>query len=253
MRHPIRKLFLLLALGASLVPALADQIQVAVAANFTQPLQKIAPGFEQATGHKIVATFGSTGKFYAQIRNGAPFEVLLAADEEIPLKLEQEGAAVAGSRFTYARGKLVLWSAKPGAVDDKGEVLKKGAFDHLALPNPKLAPYGAAGLQVMQALGVQDALQTKIVQAENITQSYQFIASGNALLGFVSLSQVIKGGKIAEGSGWIVPANLYRPILQDAVLLEKGRAKPAAQALLAYLKSEPARAVIQSFGYELGK
>ncbi len=253
MRRTIRQMFLLLGLGASLGSARADEVQLAVAANFTQPLQKLAPGFAQATGHKIVATFGATGKFYAQIRNGAPFEVLLAADEEIPLRLEQEGAAVAGSRFTYARGKLVLWSARPGAVDDKGEVLKKGAFDHLALANPKLAPYGAAALQTMQALEVRDALQAKIVQAENISQAYQFTASGNALLGFVSLSQVVKDGKINEGSGWIVPANLYRPILQDAVLLEKGRGKPAALALLSYLRSAPARAVIQSFGYELGK
>jgi len=253
MQHPIRKFFLLLVSAIALTPALADEIQVAVAANFTQPLQKIAAGFEQATGHKIVATFGSTGQFYAQIKNGAPFEILLAADEATPARLEQEGAAVAGSRFTYARGKLVLWSAKPGVADDGGAVLKKGAFEHLALANPKLAPYGAAALQTMQALGIQEALQPKIVQAENITQAYQFAASGNALLAFVSLSQVYKDGKIAEGSGWIVPANLYRPILQDAVLLEKGRSKPAAEALLKYLKSEPARAVIQSFGYELGK
>lgn len=247
------QLIALLGLSAAMAAASAGEVQVAAAANFTQPLQKLAPGFELATGHKIVAAFGSTGQFYAQIRNGAPFEVLLAADEAIPARLEQEGAAVGGTRFTYARGKLVLWSAKPGVVDDRGEVLKKGVFDHLALANPKLAPYGAAALQAMQALGVRDALQTRIVQAENINQAYQFAASGNALLGFVALSQVYQDGKIAAGSGWIVPAHLYRPILQDAVLLEKGRAKPAALALLRYLRSAPARAVIESFGYELGQ
>lgn len=253
MQHPIRKFLLLLVSAIALTPARADEVQVAVAANFTQALQKIASAFEQSSGHKIVASYGSTRQFYAQIKNGAPFEVLLAADEATPARLEQEGAAVAGSRFTYARGKLVLWSAKPGVVDDSGALLKKGAFEHLALANPKLAPYGAAALQTMQALGIQEVLRPKIVQAESITQAYQFAASGNALLAFVSLSQVYKDGKIAEGSGWIVPGNLYRPILQDAVLLEKGRSKPAALALLNYLKSEPARAVIQSFGYELGK
>lgn len=247
------QLIALLGLSTAMTAASAGEVQVATAANFTQPLQKIAAGFEQATGHKIVAAFGSTGQFYAQIRNGAPFEVLLAADEATPARLEQEGAAVGGTRFTYARGKLVLWSAKPGVVDDKGEVLKKGAFDHLALANPKLAPYGAAALQAMQVLGVRDALQPRIVQAENINQAYQFAASGNALLAFVSLSQVVQDGKIAAGSGWIVPSNLYRPILQDAVLLEKGRGKPAALALLRYLRSAPARSVIESFGYELGQ
>lgn len=245
------QLIALLGLSAAMAAASAAEVQVAAAANFTQPLQKLAPGFELATGHRLVAAFGSTGQFYAQIKNGAPFEVLLAADEAIPARLEQEGAAVGGTRFTYARGKLVLWSAKPGVVDDRGEVLKKGVFDHLALANPKLAPYGAAALQTMQALGVRDALQTRIVQAENINQAYQFAASGNAELGFVALSQVYQDGKITAGSGWIVPAHLYRPILQDAVLLEKGRAKPAAEALLRYLRSAPARAVIQSFGYEL--
>lgn len=247
------QLIALLGLSAAMTAASADEVQVAAAANFTQPLLKIVAGFEQTTGHRIVATFGSSGQFYAQIKNGAPFEVLLAADQEIPARLEQEGAAVAGTRFTYARGKLVLWSARPGVVDDSGEVLKKGVFDHLALANPKLAPYGAAALQTMQALGVRDALQPKIVQAENITQAYQFAASGNALLAFVALSQVVRDGRIADGSGWIVPAHLYRPILQDAVLLEKGRGKPAALALLRYLRSAPARAAIQSFGYELGK
>ena len=241
---------LLLALMGAASQAQADDVSVAVAANFTAPMQQIAAAFEKETGHKVVASYGSTGKFYAQIKNGAPFELLLAADDETPAKLIKENAAVAGSQFTYAIGKLVLWSAKSAVVDAKGEVLKKGGFDHLALANPKLAPYGAAGVEVMKALGAYNALQPKIVSAENITQAYQFVNSGNALLGFVALSQVLKDGKI-DGSAWLVPAHLYAPIRQDVVVLEKGRGKPAAQALANYLKGDKAKAVIKSFGYEL--
>ncbi len=241
---------LLLALMGAATQAQADEVSVAVAANFTAPMQQIAADFEKASGHKIVASYGSTGKFYAQIKNGAPFELLLAADDETPARLIKENAAVAGSQFTYAIGKLVLWSAKSAVVDDKGEVLKKGGFDHISLANPKLAPYGAAGVEVMKALGVYDALQPKIVSAENITQAYQFVSSGNALLGFVALSQVLKDGKI-DGSAWIVPAHLYAPIRQDVVMLEKGRGKPAAEALAKYLKGDKAKAVIKSFGYGL--
>jgi molybdate transport system substrate-binding protein len=228
----------------------ADEIQVAVAANFTAPMQKIAADFEKDTGHKAQLAFGSTGKFYAQIKNGAPFEILLAADDETPTKLGKENAAVPASQFTYAIGKLVLWSAKPAIVDANGEVLKKGGFNHIAVANPKLAPYGAAAMETMKALGVADALQPKIVTAENIAQTYQFISSGNALLGFVALSQVLKDGKI-EGSAWIVSAKLYQPIRQDAIILEKGKGKPAAEALMKYLKGDKARAVIKSYGYEL--
>ena len=228
--------------------AQADEVSVAVAANFTAPMQKIAAAFEKETGHKVVASFGSTGKFYAQIKNGAPFELLLAADDETPAKLVKEGAAITGSQFTYAIGKLVLWSPKPGVVDGAGEVLKKGVFEHLALANPKLAPYGAAGIDTMKALGVYAAIEPKVVMAENITQAYQFVSSGNAQLGFVALSQVLKDDKI-DGSAWLVPANLYQPIRQDAVLLSPGKAKPAAEALLKYLKSDAARAVIKSSGY----
>jgi molybdate transport system substrate-binding protein len=241
---------LLASLLLAALPAWADELPVAVAANFTAPLKLIATGFERETGHKLVASFGSTGKFYAQIKNGAPFEVLLTADDETPLKLVKEGAAVNGSAFTYAIGKLVLWSAKPGLVDGAGAVLQKGGFEHLSLADPKLAPYGAAGVEAMKALGVFEALQPKFVTAENITQAWQFISSGNAELGFVALSQVLKDGKI-EGSSWLVPAKLYTPIRQDAVILEKGRGKPAAEALMKYLKGDKARAIIKSFGYEL--
>lgn len=229
----------------------ADEVQVAVAANFAAPMKQLAADFEKDTGHKVLAAFGSTGKFYTQIKSGAPFEVLLAADDETPARLEKEGDGLAGSRFTYAVGRLVLWSRQPGAVDEAGEVLKKNAFQHLALPNPKLAPYGAAALELLKALGVHDAVQPKLVVAENLTQVQQFVATGNAELGFVALSQVLKEGKIAEGSGWIVPQKYYTPIRQDAVLLAKGKGKPAAEALLAYLKGDKARAAIKAFGYEL--
>ena len=229
----------------------ADELQVAVAANFTAPIKALAPEFEKATGHKLQLSFGSTGKFYAQIRNGAPFEVLLAADETTPARLVEEGAALAGSRFTYAIGKLALWSAQAGYVDEQGEVLKTGGFRHLAIANPKLAPYGAAAVATLRALGLLDAVRGKLVQAEDIAQTHQFVASGNAELGFVALSQVQKAGKLAAGSAWVVPAGLYQPIRQDAVILAPGRGKAAAQALMDYLKSDKARAVIASYGYGL--
>ena len=246
-----RCLFLVLAATAAAVaPAQADEVLVAVAANFMAPMQKIAAGFEKASGHKVVAAYGSTGKFYAQIKNGAPFELLLAADDATPARLLAENAAVAGSRFTYATGKLVLWSARPGVVDAQGEVLKKGGFDHLALANPALAPYGAAAVQTMKTLGVHAALQPKFVTALSITQAHQFVSNGNALIGFVALSQVLRDGKI-EGSSWLVPANLHAPLRQDAVLLPKGKGKPAAEALMRYLKDGEARVVITAFGYAL--
>lgn len=246
---PSRLLVSLITLCAASVAA-ADEVQVAVAANFTAPIQKIAPDFERDTGHKIVPSFGSTGKFYSQIKNGAPFEVLLAADDETPAKLVKEEAAVAGSQFTYAIGRLVLWSAKPGLVDDAGEVLKKGAFAHIALANPKLAPYGAAGLETMKTLGVLDSMQAKLVTAENIGQTHQLISSGNAELGFIALSQVLKEGKI-DGSAWIVPAKYYPQIRQDAVILNNGKGKAAAEALMKYLRGDKAKALIKAYGYDL--
>lgn len=229
--------------------AMADEVQVAVAANFTAPMQQIAVLFERDTGHKATLAFGATGKFYAQITNGAPFDVLLAADDETPARLEMEGYGVAGSRFTYAVGKLVLWSIDPKRVDAQGEVLHKGDFKRLAIANPKTAPYGAAALETMTALGVLPALQSRFVQGENISQTQQFVSTGNAELGFVALSQTFKEGK-PYGSLWIVPAKYHQPILQDAVLLARGKDKPAVAALLAYLKGERARNVIRGFGYE---
>jgi molybdate transport system substrate-binding protein len=238
--------------GAGMVQA--DAVSVAVAANFSVPMKKISTEFEKTSGHKVALSFGSTGKFYAQVKAGAPFEVLLAADDETPGKMEQEGLAVKGSRFTYAIGKLALWSAKEAVVDSNGDILKRGDFEHLAVANPRLAPYGAAGVQALQALGVYDAIAPKLVQGENIAQTYQFIATGNALLGFVALSQVIgEDGKAKSGSAWIVPQKYYTPIRQDAVLLDKGRDKTAAVELLKFLKTPYAARIIQSYGYGLPK
>lgn len=244
---------LVVALGAGLLAcaAQAGEVQVAAAANFTAPMQAIAAQFEKDTGHKLNISFGSTGKFYSQIHNGAPYEVFLSADATTPEKLEKEGATVAGSRFTYAIGKLVLWSAKPGYVDEQGEVLKKAEFQHLALPNPKLAPYGAAAIEVMRGMGLLEAAQPKFVLGENLPQAYQFVVSGNAELGFLALAQIMKDGKLIEGSTWLVPADKYAPIRQDAVALAGAAKNPAATALLEYLKSEKARETIRSFGYDL--
>lgn len=240
-------LLALVACGA----AQAHDVQVAVAANFTAPMQKIAAAFEQDTGHKAVLAFGATGKFYAQIVNGAPFEVLLAADDATPAKLEAEHRAVPGTRFTYATGKLVLWSAQDGYVDGQGHVLKTGDFAHLAIANPKTAPYGAAAVETLHKLHVYERVQGRLVQGENIAQAYQFVATGNAPLGFVALSQVWRDGQFTSGSGWIVPASLHAPIRQDAVILAKGAANPAAKALADYLKSDKAKDVIRSYGYAL--
>ncbi len=229
----------------------AAEVSVAVAANFTAPMQKIAPIFEQDTGHKAVLAFGSTGNFYAQIKNGAPFQILLAADDETPARIEKESLGVPNSRFTYATGKLVLWSKQPGLVDDKGDVLRTGKFERLAVANPKLAPYGAAAMETLTKLGLLQGLQPKFVQGENISQTYQFIATENAQLGFVALSQVFADGRLKEGSAWVVPANLHQPIQQDAVLLVNGKDNPAAVALLGYLRTDKAKAIIRSFGYDL--
>lgn len=231
--------------------AKAEQVTVAVAANFSAPMQKIAQAFEQDTGHKAVLAFGSTGNLYAQIRNGAPFQVFLSADDETPLRLEKEGLVIAGTRFSYAVGRVVLWSRQPGLVDDKGEVLRSGKFERIAITNPKLAPYGAAVIEALNKLGLLSEIQPKFVQGENLTQTYQFIATENAPLGFIALSQVFVDGKFTQGSAWVVPASLHTPIRQDAVLLSKGGSSSAATALMAYLKTDKAKSIIRAYGYEL--
>jgi len=229
----------------------AAEVSVAVASNFTAPMQKLARAFEQDTGHKVLLAFGATGGFYAQIKNGAPFQVLLAADKERPEILEKEGFGMADSRFTYATGKLALWSKKTGLVDDKGDVLRQGSFDKLALANPKLAPYGAAAIETLTKLGLLAQLKPKFVEGSNIGQTYQFVASENAALGFVALSQVYANGRLTQGSAWIVPASFHAPIQQDAVLLKTGKDNPAATALMAYLQGDKARAIIRAYGYAL--
>lgn len=231
--------------------ACADDVQVAVAANFTAPIQAIANDFEKDTGHKLIAAYGATGQFYTQIKNGAPFEVFLAADDSTPEKLEKEGETVPGSRFTYAVGTLALWSAKDGYVDPEGQVLKEGTYQHLAIANPKAAPYGLAATQVLSKMGLTEKVKDKLVEGQNITQAYQFVSTGNAQLGFVALSQIYKDGKVSSGSAWIIPEALHDPIKQDAVILKKGANNPAAKALTEYLKGPKAAAIIKSFGYHL--
>ena len=249
---PLR-LHRLLALTAALAfttLARADVVQVAVAANFTAPARALAEVFARTTGHEARLSFGATGAFYTQIKNGAPFDVLLAADDERPARLEKEGDTVAGSRFTYATGQLVLWSAKPGFVDDQGAVLKGGHFGKIAIANPKNAPYGAAAVEAMNKLGLAAALQPKLVTGESIGQTYNFIATGNAELGFVALAQVLEGGKLKSGSMWVVPAQYHAPIIQDAVILNRAASNPAAKAWMELLKTPQSKALIRSYGYE---
>lgn len=244
LKHSLLALTLVFASGA-----IADDVKVAVAANFTAPIQALAPEFEKATGHKLVASFGATGQFYAQINNGAPFDVLLSADDTTPAKLESEGASVPGSRFTYAIGSLVLWSADASYLDGTDAALKAGQFKHLSIANPKAAPYGLAATQVLDKLGLGEAVKAKLVEGQNITQAHQFVSTGNAELGFVALSQVYKDGKLSSGSAWIVPGELHEPIRQDAVILNKGADNPAAAALVEFLKGPQAARIIEAYGY----
>ena len=240
-----------LSLGAQ-----AGEVTVAVAANFTAPMQQIAKAFEQDTGHKALLAFGATGKFYAQIKNGAPFAVLFAADDETPARLEKEGLAVAGTRLTYVTGRLAMWSKQANLVDDKGEVLRSLNLDKLgihkiAMADPKLAPYGIAAMEVINKLGVQANVAPKLVQGESIGQTYQFVSTENAQLGFVALSQISVDGRIVQGSAWVVPQNLHTPLKQDAVLLNAGKDNAAAIALLKYLQADKAKTIIRQYGYAL--
>lgn len=237
--------------GLSACQTRADEVQVAVASNFTAPMKEIAAEFEKDTGHKALLAFGSSGKFYAQIRNGAPFQVFLSADDETPARLEREGLILPGSRFTYATGTLALWSPRAGYVDAHGEVLRQGRYTRLAIANPRLAPYGSAAVEMLNKLGLLAAVQSRFVQGENIAQTWQFVATGNAELGLVALSQVTKDGRLTGGSAWVVPGHLHTPIRQDAVTLASARGNPAAEALVQYLKGDKARAIIRAYGYEI--
>lgn len=238
--------------GCWIISAMAHaaQIQVAVAANFTAAMKEIAAQFEKNSEHTLLLSFGSSGKFFAQIQNGAPFHVFLSADQDKPEALEQAGLSVPGSRFTYATGALTLWSARPGFRDETYTRLKNGDFSKLALTNPKLAPYGAAAMEVLEALELKQATEPKWVQGENIAQTYQFVASGNADIGFVALSQIMDKGHVKEGASWIVPGELHNPIRQDAVLLKSAKDSAGAKALLDYLRSDEARAIIHAYGYK---
>jgi molybdate transport system substrate-binding protein len=228
------------------------EVRLAVATNFAELIEKMKPGFEARTGHRLTVTSGSTGKLYAQIKSGAPFDVLLSADAPTPQRLVQEGDAVAASRFTYALGRLALWSAAPGRVGaDGAATLKAGNFRHLAIANPELAPYGAAAREALRALGVWDAVQPKVVYGQNIGHTFSLVASGNAELGLVALSSLKGSGGTVGGSSWWVPAALHAPIQQDAVLLRAGQGNPGARAFLDALRSAEARMLIESFGYGL--
>ncbi len=233
--------------GLGAARAFAAETQVAVAANFTEPAKAIGAAFTAATGHRAALSFGSSGQFYAQIAHGAPYDVFLSADAERPQKAEREGLTVPGSRFTYAVGKLVLYSKTPGLAD-AGTALKAGKFAKLAIADPAVAPYGLAAIQTLQKLGIYDASKPKIVTGASITQTYQFVATGAADLGFVALSQVVNE---PGGSRWLVPAADHAPIEQQAVLLVAGQKNPAARAFLAFLKSPQAVAIIERYGYEV--
>jgi molybdate transport system substrate-binding protein len=228
--------------------AAADEVKVAVASNFRETLTAVTVRFEQRSGHEVTLISGSTGKHYAQIVNGAPFDAFFAADAQRPRLLEQQRRIVAGSRFTYAVGKLVLWSPQDHLVDPDGEVLRSGSFHHLAIANPELAPYGAAARQLLQALGLWESLAGKLVRGENIGQVYQFVFSGNAELGLVARAQMTLPGRSSMGSAWEPPQTLYDPIEQQAVLL---RDTPSGRALAAFMQDEEARALIRSYGYDV--
>lgn len=242
-----------LVLGAGLLAlasttAFAAEVSAAVAANFTKPVEELAAAFTAKTGDTVSFSFGATGALYTQITQGAPFEVFFSADNKRPTQAVAEGLGVDGSVFTYAVGKVVLYSPSLDLTDGAA-ILSANAFQHLSIADPKTAPYGAAAMETIEKLGLTEALTPKIVTGENISQVLQFVDSANAELGFVALSQVID--KPAP-QVWRVPAEDYSPILQDAVLLKTGEANPAAAAFLEFLKGDEARAIIEKYGYEVG-
>lgn len=233
---------------AAAAPTAAGELRVAVASNFADAAREVGSAFEAASAHRATFSVGSTGQLFTQIANGAPFDVFLAADQERPARAVAEGLAVAASRFTYARGRLALYSRDPGRVAGP-DTLRSGSFTRLAIANPDTAPYGAAAVAVMTALGVLDTVQGRIVRGANIAQAYQFVVTGNAELGFVALSQILRHG---EGSRWLVPADLHDPIAQDAVLLTGAVDRDAARAFLAFLRGPETAAVLEKYGYEPG-
>jgi len=246
--HPLPRLFLFLAMLLASGWSAADEIRVAVASNFANTLKVLASNFKTVSGHEIKISVGSTGKHYAQIHHGAPFDVFFAADSKRPARLEAEGIALAGSRFTYALGKLVLWSPKTGHVDAQGKILETGTFQHLAMANPRLAPYGRAAQEVLQKRGLWKTLKGRAVRGENIAQAFQFVKSGNAGLGFIAWSQIKRPGRPVPGSYWKIPPDLYSPIEQQAVLLNDSA---TARAFVDFVKSPKSQRLIRSFGYDI--
>ncbi|QBM29526.1 molybdate ABC transporter substrate-binding protein [Hydrogenophaga pseudoflava] len=251
MRLLLSALSVLLCTAFTHTAAQAAEAQVAVAANFAEPIKAIAAVLQKTTGHTLKISTGASGAFYTQIKNGAPFDVFLSADNERPEMLEKDGLAQPGTRFTYANGKLVLWSVRPGRVDGQGAVLKAADLGKVAFANPKTAPYGAAALQVLDKLGLKDALAPKLVQGESIGQTFNFVKTGNADVGFVAMSQVLEGGQLKEGSMWVIPQTQYDAIRQDAVLLKRGANNEAAKELFKLLQSPNIKDLIRSYGYDL--
>lgn len=231
--------------------ACAAEVRAAVASNFSAPMERIAALFRQESGHAVKVSLGASGKLYAQIRGGVAFDVFLSADEEMPKTLMQEGLAVGGSRFVYAQGRLALWSVQPDLVDDQGKVLTRGGFDRLAIANPRYSPYGVAAKETLTKLTIWNAIQRKLDKGEDVTETYRLAATERADLALVALSQIMRDGKVADGSWWPVPAAMHNPIRQSAVLLSGAQDQEAAKAFLAFLKSEKAKAAMRGFGYEL--
>jgi molybdate transport system substrate-binding protein len=232
--------------GAFFCHAVAEEIRVAAASNISVPMQSIAAAFESNTFHKVLLSFGSTGKHYAQIRHGAPFDLFFAADEYSPGRLVSEGLAVPATRFTYAVGHLVLWSRDKSIVDSEGRVLAEGAFERLAMANPKHAPYGRAAREVLESLGTWDALQKQIVRGENVAQAFQFVATGNAEIGLIAYSQILRPNREVSGSWWLVPESMYKPIRQQAVLIHD---RPAARRFLKFVAEPEPQRILGDFGY----
>lgn len=225
---------------------------IAVASNFTAAANSLVSRFEDESGHEITLVFGSSGRFYAQIMNGAPFDAFLSADSEKPAALVSSQLALGDSLFTYALGSLVLWSSDSELISNSANVLSSERVTRIAIANERLAPYGRAAEEVLLNLDLLTSLQSKLVRGENIAQTYQFVATENAQAGFVAKSQVKLQDQFIEGSGWEIPNSLHSPIRQDAVLLTRAKDNIAAIDFLNFVKSEPGQAVIQSFGYEAG-
>lgn len=246
----IAKLLTVFLLTFNCLPVSAETITIAVASNFRATMNEIISAFEAEIGHEVRVSYGSSGRFYAQINNGAPFDVFFSADQEKPALLDAQNA-LASNRFTYAIGALALWSKSPGLPLEQAELLRQGNFNKLSMANPRLAPYGIAALEVLTSLGLEESTRDKWVQGESITQAFQFVDSENADLGFVALSQIMQDGVSSEGSVWLIPPELYKPIKQDAVLLARGEGNQGAMDFLNYVQSERVKMIIQSYGYQV--